>query len=231
MKIGVVCAMEEEIRELLAVLDNQKSVTIAGQKFYDGTINGQEVSLVECGIGKVQAGMNTALLIDTYHPDLVINTGSAGGIGDGLKVGDVVISSGVAYHDVDSTAFGYLPGQLPQRPQIFKADEKYVQLIKQAAEKTDLTTHVGLIATGDQFVASADQIAKIKQIYPDALASEMEGAAIGQVCTQFGMPFVVIRAMSDVGDENASVSFDDFIIDAGKRSAAMFLEFLKEIAA
>lgn len=230
MKIGVVCAMEEEIRELLAVLDDQKSETVAGQTFYSGRIHSQEVALVECGIGKVQAGMNTAILIDHYNPDLVINTGSAGGIGTGLKVGDVVISSGVAYHDVNSTAFGYLPGQLPSRPQIFEADKHYVELITKAAQQTNLTTHVGLIVTGDQFISSKPAIAKIKAIYPDALASEMEGAAIGQVASQFQLPFVVIRAMSDVGDENASVSFDEFIIEAGKKSALMLLAFIDELA-
>lgn len=230
MKIGVVCAMEEEIRELLNVLEDKETETVAGQPFYHGHIAGQEVSLVECGIGKVQAGMNTAILIDHYQPDLVINTGSAGGIGTGLKVGDLVISSGVAYHDVDSTAFGYKPGQLPSRPQIFAADKGYVQRIEQAAHETDLNTHVGLIVTGDQFISSTPAIAKIKKIYPDALASEMEGAAIGQVATQFKLPFVVIRAMSDVGDEDAGVSFDKFIIEAGKKSAAMLLAFLKDLA-
>lgn len=229
MTIGVVCAMEEEIRELLAVLEDRKEDVIAGQPYYSGTIEGQQVALVQCGIGKVQAGMNTAVLLEKYKPDVVINTGSAGGIGDGLKVGDVVISSGVAYHDVNSTAFGYKPGQLPDQPQIFTADANYVQKIQDAAAATNLTTHVGLIVTGDQFISSTPAIEKIKSIYPEALASEMEGGAIGQVATQFKVPFVVIRAMSDVGDENASVSFDEFIIEAGKRSAAMLLAFLKAL--
>lgn len=229
MTIGVVCAMEEEIRELLAVLDERQETVIAGQPYYSGKIEGVDVALVQCGIGKVQAGMNTAVLLERFKPDVVINTGSAGGIGDGLKVGDVVISSGVAYHDVNSTAFGYKPGQLPDQPQIFKADEEYVGKIQQAAAATNLTTHVGLIVTGDQFISSTPAIEKIKSIYPDALASEMEGGAIGQVATQFKTPFVVIRAMSDTGDENASVSFDEFIVEAGKRSAAMLLAFLKAL--
>ncbi len=229
MMIGVVCAMEEEIRELLEVLEEREEDVIAGQPYYHGKIAGQQVALVQCGIGKVQAGMNTAILLERYRPDVVINTGSAGGIGEGLKVGDVVISSGVAYHDVNSTAFGYLPGQLPDQPQIFEADKTYVDKIQAAAAATDLTTHVGLIVTGDQFISSTPAIEKIKSIYPNALASEMEGGAIGQVANQFKIPFVVIRAMSDVGDENASVSFDEFIVDAGKRSAAMLMAFLRAL--
>ncbi|KRM87941.1 5'-methylthioadenosine/adenosylhomocysteine nucleosidase [Lacticaseibacillus thailandensis] len=226
MKIGVICAMEEEIRELLAVLEDQEEAVVASQHYYHGHIHGQEVTLVESGIGKVQAGMVAAILLDHYQPDVLINTGSAGGIGTGLKVGDVVVSTGVAYHDVDSTAFGYKPGQLPQQPQIFTADADFVAKITAAAQATNLTTHTGLIVSGDQFISSTPAIKRIKGIFPQALASEMEGAAVGQVATQFHTPFVVIRAMSDVGDENASVSFDEFIIDAGKRSAAMLLAFL-----
>ncbi|KRM72523.1 5'-methylthioadenosine/adenosylhomocysteine nucleosidase [Lacticaseibacillus brantae] len=230
MKIGVICAMEEEIRELLAVQTEQTETVIGNQHYFSGKINGQDVTLVESGIGKVQAAMTTAVLLATFKPDTVINTGSAGGIGQGLSIGDVVISTGVAYHDVNSTAFGYLPGQLPGQPQIFDADPTLVQQIAAAAESVDLTTHTGLIVTGDQFIAQTAEIERILTIYPQALASEMEGAAIGQVAKEFNTPFVVIRAMSDVGDESASVNFDDFIIDAGKQSAQMLLAFLGHLS-
>lgn len=229
MKIGVICAMEEEIRTLLPKLANKEEKVFASQHYYHGQLDGVEVTLVESGIGKVQAGMTATVLLNEYHPDVLINTGSAGGIGTGLAIGDVVISDEVAYHDVDATAFGYLPGQLPQQPQRFKADPTVVAAIKAAAEATQLTTHVGLIVSGDQFIASKTAIQRILAIYPEALASEMEGAAIGQVATEFHTPFVVIRAMSDNGDSEASVNFDDFITDAGKRSAAMLLAYLHQL--
>jgi len=229
MKISVICAMEEEMRTLLAKLEDVTNHEVAGNTFYKGQLYGHEVTLVESGIGKVQAGMTTAILLAEEQPDVVINTGSAGGIGAGLKVGDVVISNQVAYHDADATAFGYLLGQLPQQPQKFDADVNYVEKIAAAATAVDLPSKVGLIVTGDQFVASQDKIAQIKKIYPEALSCEMEGAAIGQVATQFKTPFVVIRAMSDVGDEDAGVTFDEFIIQAGQKSAAMLLNFLKNI--
>lgn len=229
MKIGVICAMEEEIRTLLPKLANKEEKVFASQHYYHGQLDGVEVTLVESGIGKVQAGMTATVLLNEYHPDVLINTGSAGGIGTGLAIGDVVISDEVAYHDVDATAFGYLPGQLPQQPQRFKADPAVVAAIKAAAEATQLTTHVGLIVSGDQFIASKTAVQRILAIYPEALASEMEGAAIGQVATEFHTPFVVIRAMSDNGDSKASVNFDDFIIDAGKRSAAMLLSYLHQL--
>lgn len=229
MKISVICAMEEEMRTLLAQLADVTSHEVAGNTFYKGQLYGHEVTLVESGIGKVQAGMTTAILLAEEQPDVVINTGSAGGIGTGLQVGDVVISSQVAYHDAEATAFGYLPGQLPQQPQRFEADQDYVQKIVTAAQAVDLQAKVGLIVTGDQFVASQAKIEAIKAIYPEALSCEMEGAAIGQVATQFKIPFVVIRAMSDVGDEDAGITFDEFIVEAGQKSAAMLLNFLKNI--
>ena len=228
MKYGIICAMEEEIKSLVAQLEDKKQDTIGGIDFYSGTINGKKVVLTRSGIGKVQAGVTTGLLIANYKVDAVINSGSAGGIGEGLRVGDVVLSTGAAYHDADATAFGYKPGQLPQQPQIYTADEDLLEAISKAAKESNLVAKEGLIVTGDQFVSSSEKIAAIKEIYPEALSCEMEGAAIAQVAYQFSVPFLIIRAMSDVGDEDAGQSFDEFIIEAGKKSANMILNFLKK---
>ena len=227
MKYGIICAMEEEIKSLVAQLEDKKQDTIGGIDFYSGTINGKEVVLTRSGIGKVQAGVTTGLLIANYKVDAVINSGSAGGIGEGLHVGDVVLSTG-AYHDADATAFGYKPGQLPQQPQIYTADKDLLEAISKATKESNLVAKEGLIVTGDQFVSSSEKIAAIKEIYPEALSCEMEGAAIAQVAYQFSVPFLIIRAMSDVGDEDAGQSFDEFIIEAGKKSANMILNFLKK---
>ncbi|MTV82903.1 5'-methylthioadenosine/adenosylhomocysteine nucleosidase [Secundilactobacillus folii] len=223
MKYGILCAMDEEIETLKKALTNENVVDISGVSFYEGTISDQDVVLVRSGIGKVQAGLTTALLITQFKVDVVINSGSAGGIGQGLHVGDIVLSTQTAYHDVDARAFDYEYGQLPGQPARFDADKKWVQRLEKAAESTGLTVKTGLIVSGDQFIASKDAIDDILKHFPDALSSEMEGAAVGQVAHQFKTPYVVVRAMSDVGDENAGVSFDDFIIEAGKRSARMLL--------
>ena len=228
MKYGIICAMEEEIKSLVAQLEDKKQDTIGGIDFYSGTINGKKVVLTRSGIGKVQAGVTTGLLIANYKVDAVINSGSAGGIGEGLRVGDVVLSTGAAYHDADATAFGYKPGQLPQQPQIYTADKDLLEAISKAAKESNLVAKEGLIVTGDHFVSSSEKIAAIKEIYPEALSCEMEGAAIAQVAYQFSVPFLIIRAMSDVGDEDAGQSFDEFIIEAGKKSANMILNFLKK---
>lgn len=226
MKYGIICAMEEEIKGLRAQLTNANEENIANMIFYSGQINDYEVVLVRAGIGKVQAGVTTAFLIENFKVDAVINSGSAGGIGTGLAVGDLVLSTGAAYHDASATVFGYKPGQLPQQPQIFEADQELLQAVSEAASQAGLQVKPGLIVTGDQFVSSQAQIAAIKEIYPQALCCEMEGAAVAQVAYQFDKPFLIVRAMSDVGDEDAGQSFDEFIIDAGKKSAQMILNLL-----
>lgn len=226
MKYGIICAMEEEIKGLRAQLTNANEENIANMIFYSGQINDHEVVLVRAGIGKVQAGVTTAFLIENFKVDAVINSGSAGGIGTGLAVGDLVLSTGAAYHDASATVFGYKPGQLPQQPQIFEADQELLQAVSEAASQAGLQVKPGLIVTGDQFVSSQAQIAAIKEIYPQALCCEMEGAAVAQVAYQFDKPFLIVRAMSDVGDEDAGQSFDEFIIDAGKKSAQMILNLL-----
>lgn len=228
MKIGVIVPMEEEIKLMKESLTDVTKESVAGVDITIGTYKNHQVYLAQSGIGKVQAGMTTTIINDRYQPDFVINSGSAGGIGEGLQIGDVVISDKLAYHDVDATGFGYAVGQLPQQELYFNADADYVQAIAAAAKRTGLTTKVGLIVTGDQFVDSKEKIATIKKSFPDALASEMEGAAVAQVCAQFKTPFVVIRSMSDVGDENASVNFDEFVLQAGRKSVTMLLNFLDQ---
>ncbi|EGS38126.1 MTA/SAH nucleosidase [Limosilactobacillus oris F0423] len=231
MRFGIICAMPEEIKELKAQLTNESTKQIGGKDYYFGQISGQDVVLVESGIGKVEAGITTEHLITDCGADVVINSGSAGGIGDGLHVGDVVISTATAYHDVDATAFDYQYGQLPGKEPRFAASEKWGDALAKAGEQTGLTIKQGLIVSGDQFIASQDAIKQILAHFPDALSSEMEGAAVGQVATDHQVPYVVVRAMSDTGDEEAGVSFDEFIIEAGKRSAAMLLQLFKDLAA
>ncbi|MFT8460808.1 5'-methylthioadenosine/adenosylhomocysteine nucleosidase [Liquorilactobacillus ghanensis] len=226
MKYGILCAMEEEIKDLRANLTDYHETVIGGISFYEGNYQQQKVVLTRSGIGKVQAGMTTALLFAEFQVDAVINSGSAGGIGAGLQVGDVVIASEVAYHDVDATAFGYQIGQLPQQPVSFAADQVLAQKLAAAAKQTTLTVKEGLIVSGDQFVAGNDAIAVIKKNFPTALSCEMEGAAVGQTAYQFKKPFAVVRAMSDTADGHASQSFDEFVIEAGHRSATMILNFL-----
>lgn len=229
MKIGIIGAMEEEVVTLKEAMENPSTEMIAGAEFTCGQYAGKEIVLVRCGIGKVAAAVTATLLMDHFQVDALINTGSAGGIGEGLKVGDIVISERLAYHDADVTAFGYAPGQMAQMPLYYEAEPLFIEAAKQAAAETEETVYTGTIVSGDQFVNSKERIAEIKAIFPDALANEMEATAIAQVAYQFSTPFVVIRAMSDVADEEASISFDEFIQIAGKKSAEMVLKLLQKI--
>lgn len=230
MTYGVICAMAEELAILKQALSDETTRVFGQMTFFSGQIHGQSVVLVQSGIGKVQAGITTATLINEFHVDAVINSGSAGGIGEGLAVGDLVISTETAYHDVDVTASNYQIGQLPGFPARFPAATELEDAIATAAKDSGVPVHFGLIVSGDQFIADSANIAEIKQHFPDALCSEMEGAAVGQVAYQNHIPYVVIRAMSDVGDENAEVSFDQFIITAGKKSGQMLIDLFKNNA-
>lgn len=227
MKYGIINAMPEEMIVLEKAMDNEEIIDIHGIKFHEGTIADQAVVVVESGIGKVQAGLTTALLITNFDVDVIINSGSAGAIGGRLQIGDVVVSTETAYHDVDATVFGYVYGQVPQQPARFAADGDLIRKIMAAASTTGLNAVKGLIVTSDSFIASAEQVNHIKEFFPDALSAEMEGASVGQVATQFGVPYVVVRAMSDNADSDAGVTFDEFIVDAGKRSANMLLALFK----
>lgn len=227
MKFGIIGAMEEEVRVLKSKMIAPKEWLKANAIFISGKIEGLEVVLVQSGIGKVNAAIAATLLISHYEVDMLINTGSAGGIGEGLAVGDIVVSTQVAYHDVDATIFNYEIGQVPQMPARYIANEELINKTIAAAKMVGLHPIKGLIVTSDSFIAGKTQTEKIKKSFSDALAAEMEGAAIAQVCYQFDKPFVIVRAMSDVANEEAGLSFDEFIVEAGKQSANMVLELLK----
>lgn len=226
MKLGIIAAMEQEIKVLTHQLTDMKQTVIANQKIYEGTIDQIEVVLVQSGIGKVNAAIAATLLIGQFKADSIINTGSAGGIGEGLTVGDLVISTELIYNDADARAFGYVYGQIPQMPERYKADDKLVSVIQEAASSSNWPIKNGLIVTGDSFISNKERINEIKNHFTEALVTEMEGAAIAQTCYQFGVPFAVVRAVSDVADEEASISFDEFIDLAGKKSAEMVLKFI-----
>ncbi|MDU2237588.1 MAG: 5'-methylthioadenosine/adenosylhomocysteine nucleosidase, partial [Streptococcus mitis] len=200
MKIGIIAAMPEELAYLVQHLDNAQEQIVLGNTYHTGSIASHEVVLVESGIGKVMSAMSVAILADHFQVDALINTGSAGAVAEGIAVGDVVISDKLAYHDVDVTAFGYKYGQMAGQPLYFESSRYFVSEMKKVLEEEAATTHVGLITTGDSFIASEVKVAAIREQFPEVLAVEMEGAAIAQAAHAAGRPFMVIRAMSDTAD-------------------------------
>ena len=230
MKVGIIGAMEEEVNLLRNELTERVDTEIANYHFYEGYLGNMQVVILKSGIGKVNAAIGTTLLIDKFKPDVVINTGSAGGFKKGMKVGDVVVSTEVRHHDVDVTAFGYEYGQVPGMPPAYEADAKLVSVCKDVIENLpDVNVHQGLIVTGDSFINDSKRVADILGHFDGVAAVEMEAAPIAQTCYQFGVPFVVTRSISDSADEEANLSFDELLETASINSAKMVMAVTKRL--
>lgn len=229
MKIAIIGAMQEEITLLRNQIINCQVIEQAGCKMYTGTLHGSEIALLQSGIGKVAAAIGTTLLLGNIKPDCVINTGSAGGLATSLNVGDIVVSQEVCYHDADVTAFGYQYGQLPNCPARFVADEKLINLAEDCIKQLNVNAVRGLVCTGDSFINGAQPLATIRQNFPDVVAVEMEAAAIAHTCKNFDIPFVVVRAISDVADKQSHISFDEFLPVAAKQSSLMVSAMIKAL--
>ncbi|KMK51295.1 5'-methylthioadenosine nucleosidase [[Actinobacillus] muris] len=230
MKIGIIGAMAQEIEILLGYMQEPKLTEIAGCKIYEGKINHTPIALLQSGIGKTAAAIGTTLLLQLTKPDMVINTGSAGGLDPQLNVGDIVISTEVRYHDVDVTAFGYEKGQLPANPAAFVADEHLREIAVKETQKAGFNAVSGLICSGDLFVNGSEMINRIRRDFPRVTAVEMEAAAIAQTCHAFGVPFVVVRAISDVADKASHLSFEEFLPLAAEKSSAIVLAMLSRLS-
>lgn len=228
MKIGLIGAMPQEIVLLVENMTNKQEEKKHHLTFVTGELCGVSVVLVESGIGKVNSAIATTLLITHYHVDKVINTGSAGSLA-GHQIGDVVVSDVVRYHDVDATAFGYEMGQVPQMPAVYRADETLTQLAVSAIQKGTQRAHVGEIVSSDSFIGKQGQLQRIQEQFPTAQCTEMEGASIAQACHVLGVPFVIVRAISDSADTQAAMTFDEFIEIAGEKSAYMVMEMMREL--
>ncbi|MDR2517498.1 MAG: 5'-methylthioadenosine/adenosylhomocysteine nucleosidase [Spirochaetaceae bacterium] len=224
--IGIIGAMEDEVRLLKAALENGVDGSSGAITFTEGNLEGKPVVLLRSGIGKVNAAAAAALLIERYRPALVINTGSAGGIDPALSFGDAIISDGLIQHDVDVTGFGYPAGQIPGMPVVFTIAPDLAALAEQAVEELkaekvlpERFTHVrGLIGSGDTFMHDEAKIAALRAGFPAIRAVEMEGAAIAQTCHIFSTPCIIIRAVSDIAGKESPVTFDEFLPVASKQS-------------
>jgi len=229
MTIGIIGAMDEEIARLLENMSAKKEVEIANCLFVEGTLHDQKVVLVKSGIGKVNASMATTIMNERYSPSAIINTGSAGGTAENLNVGDIVISSEVVHHDVDATAFDYAYGQVPGMPATYTADADLIVKAASAIKNLNIPYQEGIIATGDSFMSDLEKVGFVKDKIPAIIASEMEAAAVAQVCYQYQVPFVIIRALSDIAGKESAISFDEFLDQAAKNAAQLIMEIIKEM--
>ena len=229
MKIGIIGAMSCETDALKSMLEDPQSSIVSGVEYVSGRLFGHQVVVATCGIGKVFAAICTQTMILKYSPDLIINTGVAGTLSDRLSVCDVAVASDVVQHDMDTSAIGDPVGLISGINIVnIPADGELSQRVMTASEKLGIRAIEGTIASGDLFVASEDKKAFIRDTF-SAIACEMEGASIGQVCYVNNVPFVVIRAISDGGGEEAAMSYDKFVVLAAENSVKLVCEVVKNI--
>lgn len=228
MGIAIIGAMEEEIAWLRKRVEKPSQTEAAGGTFYSGTLAGREVVLLRGGVGKVNAALTAALLIERWQPELIVNIGSAGGIGDGLRIGDVVVGTEHAYSDVDATAFSrYEYGQVPRMPARYKAAEQLVAAaLRLAVTQPDLRVVSGLITTADSFIGNRDAADFIRTRFPESLVTDMESAAIAQAAYWFQVPFLAVRSVSDIAGGGAGELFEGNLELAALNSAKFALELI-----
>lgn len=227
MIIGIIGAMDEELELLLKNIKLERKENKASMEFNCGELYGKTVVIVRCGIGKVNAAVCTQILIDDFNVDNIINVGIAGGIGKDIFPGDIVIAENLVQYDMDTSAFGDKIGQIPRLYTYdFKCNNKLIELAKKACSSFDRNFFTGRIVTGDQFVAD---IEKIKWLSKDfgAIACEMEGGSIAQVCYLNEVPFVVIRSISDNANNGAHMDYEKFTPIAVKNSTYILENMIK----
>ncbi|BEH91053.1 MULTISPECIES: 5'-methylthioadenosine/S-adenosylhomocysteine nucleosidase [Turicibacter] len=229
MTIAIIGAMEEEVALLRDAMEVEEVRTIAHVEFTKGKLNHREVVLLKSGIGKVNVAIATTLLFEHYNIDYVINTGSAGGLHEEANIGDVVISTGTLYHDVDVTGFNYAYGQVPGMPAIYESNVSLVKKVESILDKIGKNYWLGTIGTGDSFINRLDQMELIKKNCPSVIAIEMEAAAVAQVCHHYEKPFIIVRALSDIAGKESHISFNEFLTVAAKESSEMVSELVSMI--
>lgn len=216
--IGIIGAMKIEVEGLKNQLKDLKVTTISGIEFNQGVLNGAPVVIAVCGIGKVFAAMCAQTMILKFGVDKIINTGVAGGLLKDLDVGDIVVATAVCQHDMDTSGLGDPVGMVSGINQVFFETDKALQeLAVENARGNNIRCIEGVIATGDQFMNDPVRKALIQGTF-NATAVEMEGGAIGQVCTVNKVPFVVIRVISDSADGNANIDYAVFLEGAARES-------------
>lgn len=230
-KIGVIGAMELEVEELKSKLDGIKVTKRAGMEFFEGVLNGADVVIVRCGIGKVNAALCVQILADLFQVTHVINTGVAGSLNARLNIGDILISRDAVHHDMDVSPLGYAPGIVPQMDtSYFQADEKLVQLAMESCAAVNPDIHVmsGRVVSGDQFIASKEIKNRLISTFRGD-CTEMEGAAIAHGAYLNNIPFVILRAISDKADDSAEMDYPSFERDAAEHCAKLVADLVTKI--
>ena len=219
--IGIIVAEEKELLEVKKIMNNIKENSIYEKTFYIGSIEEKQVVLVKSNVGKVNSARVTQILIDYFNIELVINVGTAGSVDNSLEIGDVVVATELVQYDFDVTPFGRKLGEIENIGESIKVDENLLELFN------EMNVKKGIIASGDKFIVNREDKDNIRNIF-NALAIEMEGASIAQVCFLDKIPFLVIRSITDKLDGSSKVDFEKFLESSSKMVANILKEVLKK---
>jgi len=222
------CAMKEELEPILEKVEIKEVVEYARNKFYLAKFKGLDLVLAYSKIGKVNAATTATILVEKFGAKKILFSGVAGAIDKDLKIGDLIIATKTAQHDIDLTVFGYEPGYIPESKVYFECDEELNNIARNVAKKLSIKLKEGIIASGDQFIHSKEKKEFIAKTF-NASAIEMEGGAVGCVAWTLNIPFFMLRSVSDSAEEGAGVDFDEFLEESSKVSAKFLIEMLKEI--
>ena len=227
--IALIGAMPEEVKAITQRMKNVLCRTYRNQKFYIGTLGSKKCIATQCGVGKTNAALTTAILLERYPIKGVINIGIAGGLDPREEVFDIVISERTAHHDIDIPGDNW-PKGFDQTKTCFRSDAGYVKTARKVMKKMHQKAWIGDMVSGDQFIYRNKQITEILKNYPTALCAEMEGASIAQVCSRYKVPFIVIRSLSDIARKKNNEKSADFNVVQAADASALFCEkFLEEI--
>ena len=226
-KIGIIFAMDKELDALKKYFSIEKEYTLYNLDFYETSINNLKVILVRSGVGKVNAARTTQVLI-SLDVDYVFNIGVAGGLSNSLNIGDIVVGEKLVQHDFDITAFDHPKGYIPEiKEQYIYSSKELVNLTKEVLESLNEKVNIGTIASGDIFVTEEKMSNKINTKF-NALCVEMEGASIAQVCYLCNIPFLIIRSISDVPNNNNVITYEEFVLESSSKVAKIMYELLKK---
>ncbi len=230
--IGIIGAMQIEVEALCAAMTETSVEEIGGIRFVSGILRGKRVVCAKCGIGKVFAAMCAEAMILRYAPSVIVNSGVAGTLSADLSIGEIAIADAVVQHDMDTTAFGDPAGMISGLDIVYIPTDPTVNaLLSDCVRERSVTALLGTIASGDRFVAAEAEKDRIRALFdtPEhhVLACEMEGAAVGQVCYTNRVPYSVLRAISDGGDEQAFADYPTFLAAAAKIAAEVMLRFVE----
>ena len=227
MKLGIIGAMQMEVDNLKEKLENQKTTTVSGVDFVSGTIGEVELIAAVCGVGKVFAAICTEAMILTFHPDKIINIGVAGSLTKDLGILDMAVAKSVCQHDMDTSPIGDPVGLLSGINEILlPTDPEMVEMLCECIKEDGINYRKGIIASGDQFIASDEQRDFIREHF-EAIAAEMEGGSIGHVCYVNKIPFAVLRAISD--SEGGEMDYQTFAEKAAEKSVDVVLKFISKL--